>query len=114
MALMTLGSANMAEHAKKSGKAGAKAGKAAAGSPAKTPTGANSFSREQLAMWRQRHRDTLKALGPEERQAHNKTSRKQVKDMAPDELAALKRELQAEWDALPAGRRQKFEAKFSG
>jgi hypothetical protein len=63
---------------------------------------------QEQAMWRVRHRDEMKPLGPEAKKEFLKKLRLDLEKMGPEELAKTKSALRAEWDALPAGRKEKI------
>ncbi|MGI9168934.1 MAG: hypothetical protein ACR2FH_01990 [Caulobacteraceae bacterium] len=68
---------------------------------------------EQDAMWKSRHRDESKALGPDQKKEFNKGLRQKLKKMSDSDLANTRTALQAEWDALPISRREKLREKIT-
>jgi hypothetical protein len=71
------------------------------------------LTHEQRAMWKKRHRKEMAALGPDEKAAFNKGLRKKLQAMSPAELAKTRGQLQAEWDALPAEKKEMKEQRIA-
>jgi hypothetical protein len=71
------------------------------------------LSHEQQVMWKARHRDKLKSLGPDEKKAFSKRLRQAVEKLAAPDLAKLRIELKAAWDALPAHKKALVQQRFA-
>jgi len=68
---------------------------------------------QQWAMSRARHRAEVSLLSPEQKKEFSKKLRHDVEKMSPSDLAAMRTGLQAEWDALPADRKEQIESRIA-
>ena len=71
------------------------------------------LSPELQAMWHREHRGEAKDKSQEEKKALRQKHQETLAAMSESEITALRVQLQAKWDALPAEKKQKLEQKIS-
>jgi len=68
---------------------------------------------QEEAMWKMRHRPEMQSFDAERKKAFNRSLRQKLKAMSAADLATTRAALQAEWDAMPPGRKEKIAGRIA-
>ena len=68
---------------------------------------------ELQVIWRREHRGEAEGKSPEEKKALRQKQMEKLAAMSESERTSLRDQLQAKWNALPAGKKKKLEQKIN-